>query len=330
MSGSPRGPSGARTGTGTGAGTGPGPSAGGGAGTDGRAAAGGRLPSVPARWRGPLLVAPLLVLDVVAFVIPMGYLFRVSLAARSSTSAFVEGSWSLAGYRYVLETPLVREVIGFTLGFAALVTVLSVALAVVYAYVAWRATGLARVLLLGGAVLSLFTTLVVKLFAVLVVYAPAGVVNDLVTGLGLVAEPLLLVDNLVGATLAQLYIVFPYAVLSVYAVLSSLDEQLVEAALDLGADRRAAFREVILPHVRPGIAVATVVSFTWTVGAYAGPLLVGSGSEQTAGILVSQLLLSQFDWPAAAAVATVVLAVVFGSLVLALWRLDDGGGLLDA
>jgi spermidine/putrescine transport system permease protein len=176
----------------------------------------------------------------------------------------------------------------------------------------------------------LFTTLVVKLFAVVLVYSPNGVVNDLLAWLGVVAEPLLLVDNLTGAVLAQLYIVVPYAVLAVYAVLSTLDDRLVEAALDLGADRRRAFREVVFPHIRPGIGVAVVVSFTWTVGSYAGPLLVGSGSEQTAGVLVSQLLLSQFDWPAAAAVAIVVVAIVFGTLLAALWRLEDGGGLLDA
>jgi spermidine/putrescine transport system permease protein len=177
-------------------------------------------------------------------------------------------------------------------------------------------------------VLSLFTTIVVKLFAVVLVFSPRGVVNDLLLGVGVVAEPLLLVDNLAGAVIAQLYIVVPYAILSVYAVLSTLDDRLVEAALDLGADRPRVFREVVLPHVRPGVAVATVIAFTWSVGAYPAPLLLGSGSEQTTAILVSQLLLTQFDWPAAAALAVVTVGVVLAVLLAALWRLDGGGELL--
>jgi spermidine/putrescine transport system permease protein len=276
------------------------------------------------------LLLPLFALDVGVFLVPTAYLLRVSLAARTPSGAFVEGSWAIDGYRYVAGTSLVHEILGFTLLFAVLVTALAVAIGVGYAYAAWRASGWTRALLLGGAVCSLFTTLVVKLFAVVLVYSPRGVVNDLLLAVGVATEPLLLVDNLAGAVIGQLYIVVPYAILSVYAVLSSLDQRLVEAARDLGADRPQVVREVVLPHVRPGVAVAAVIAFTWSVGAYPAPLLLGSGSEQTVGILVSQLLLARFDWPAAAALSVVTVVVVFGGVLTTLWRLDLAGGLLNA
>jgi spermidine/putrescine transport system permease protein len=288
-----------------------------------------RLPSVPTRWRTALLLVPLLALDVGVFLLPMGYLLRLSFTARTDGGAFVEGSWSLDGYRYLAETPLVHEIFGFTLLFGVLVTGLAVVLGVGYAYAAWRATGWTRRLLLGGAICSLFTTIVVKLFAVILVYAPRGVVVDFLLWLGVVSEPLLLIDNLTGAVLGQLYIVVPYAILAVYAVLSTLDERLVEAATDLGATRWRVFTEVVLPHARPGIAVATVIAFTWSVGSYPAPLLLGSGSEQTNSILVSQLLLSQFDWPAAAALAVVTVGIVLTTLLVGLRQLDDGGALFD-
>ena len=286
------------------------------------------LQSLAARWRMVALLLPLALLDIGVFLVPMAYLLRLSFTARTPRGAFVEGSWSLDGYRYVAETPLVHEIFGFTLLFGALVTALAVVVSVVYAYAAWRASGGWRTLLLGGAVLSLFTTIVVKLFAVVLVFSPQGVLNDALTGLGVVTEPLLLVDNLAGAVIAQLYIVVPYGVLAVYAVLSTLDDRQVEAALDLGADRPRVFREVVLPHARPGIAVASIISFTWSVGAYPAPLLLGSGSEQTTAILVSQLLLTDFDWPAAAAVAVVTVLVVLTALLIGLRRLASGGELL--
>ncbi|RLM53846.1 ABC transporter permease [Halobellus sp. Atlit-31R] len=293
-------------------------------------AVGRLLPQLGRGSRTAALLLPLLALDVGLFVIPMGYLLRLSFAARTDSGAFAEGSWSLDGYRYLAETPLVHEIVGFTLGFGVVVTVLAVGIATVYAYAAWRARGWARTVLLAGAVLSLFTTLVVKLFAVVLLFSPRGVVNDLLLWFGVVADPLLLVDNLAGAAIAQLYIVVPYAILAVYAVLSTLDDRLVEAALDLGATQRRVFTEVVLPHVRPGLAVATVISFTWSVGAYPAPLLLGSGSEQTTAILVSQLLLTQFDWPPAAALAVFTVAIVATVLAAALWRLDIGGALFDA
>ncbi|SDE87099.1 ABC transporter permease [Halorientalis regularis] len=292
----------------------------------------GRLsvPALPERWRTLLLLLPVLLLDIGAFLVPMGYLLRLSVTARTSQGAFVEGSWSIDGYRYVASSDLVHQIFAFTVSFGVGVTLLAVAIGVVYAYAAWQAGRAGRIALLSVAVLSLFTTLVIKLFAVVLVFAPQGVLNDLLTGVGLLSEPVLLVDNLVGAVLGQLYIVTPYAILAVYAVLSTLDRHQVEAARDLGAGRWDAFREVILPHIRPGIAVATVVSFTWSIGAYAAPLLLGSGSEQTTGILISELLLTQFDWPAAAALAVITVTLVFSILMVILWRFDESGGILNA
>ena len=92
----------------------------------------------------------------------------------------------------------------------------------------------------------------------------------------------------------------------------------------LGAGPARVFREIVLPHAKPGIAVAGIISFTWSVGAYPAPLLLGSGSEQTTAILVSQLLLTDFDWPAAAAVAVVTITVVLTTLLVGLSRLDGG------
>lgn len=278
--------------------------------------------------RTAALLAPLLLLDLVVFVVPLGYLLRLSVTARADGGAYAAGTWSLDGYAYLVESAVVREVVRFTVQFAAVVTLLSVAIAVVYAYAIWRADGLLRATLLAGIVVSLLTTLVVKLFAVVLVFSPAGTLNALLTAAGVVSEPLLLINNTTGAVIAQLYVVVPYAVLAVHSVLDGLDETLVEAARDLGASGPAAVREVVLPHVVPGVVVAAAVSFAWSVGAYAAPLLVGSGSERTAGIHISALLLQRYDWPPATALAVVTLAVVALSLavaavVLTRWRGSD-------
>jgi spermidine/putrescine transport system permease protein len=262
------------------------------------------------------LVVPLLLFDLLVFVVPFGYLLRISLTERVTAQAYAEGTWSLDGYDYLLSAPTLREVFLFTLGFAAVTTLVAVVVAVVYAYAMWQASGALRVVLTAGVLVSLFTAIVVKLFAAVLVFSPNGVVNSLLVGLGLLDESLLLVNNAVGAVLAQLYIVVPYAVLAVYSVLSTVEESLLEAARDLGAGRLRAFRAVVIPHVVPGLLVAGVISFTWSVGAYAAPLLVGSGSERTAGMAVSNLLLDQFDWPAASALAVVVTVTVFATLAL--------------
>ncbi|WP_435161716.1 ABC transporter permease [Halorubrum sp. SY-15] len=261
------------------------------------------------------LVFPLLLFDLLVFVVPFGYLLRMSLHARQTTRAYATGTWSLSGYRYLLEpSNTVAETFVFTLGFATVVTTLSVVVATLYAYAMWRTAGVVRVGLTAGALTSMFTAIVVKLFAAVLIYAPNGVVNTALLSTGVLAEPLTLVNNGVGAVIGQLYIVVPYSIFAVYAVLSTIDESLVEAARDLGANSPRAFREVAVPHAVPGVIVAGVISFTWSLGAYAAPLLLGSGSERTAGILLSDLLLRDFDWSAAAALGVVITMTVLTAI----------------
>lgn len=272
-----------------------------------------------------LLVVPLLLFDLAVFVVPFGYLLRIALSERATAQAYVEGSWSVESFSYLANASNVHELFAFTLGFAVVATVASLAVSLLYAYAMWRAEGPLRVVLTAGVLVSMFTAIVVKLFAAVLVYSPNGVVNDLLVGSGVLAEPLLLVNNGVGALLGQLYVIVPYSVLAVYSVLATIDESLLEAARDLGAGPIRTVRAVVVPHVVPGLLVGGVISFTWSVGAYAAPLLIGSGSERTAGIAVSDFLLQQFDWPVAAALGLVVTATVFLALVVTWLALSRSG-----
>lgn len=283
------------------------------------------LPSLPAVTRTRLLLAPLVLFDLLAFVVPMGYLLRVSLSERSTRQALVRGTWSVDGYRFLLESSLLRRVFVFTVLFAVVATLLAVGLGTAYAYAAWRASGAVRTVLLAGIVMSMFTTLVVKLFAALVVFSPNGVVNDALVASGLVGTPLRLINNEIGLMIGQLYVVLPYTVLSVYSVLTSLDEHLVEAANDLGATPARAAREVVLPHAVPGMAVGGVIAFAWSAGAFAAPALLGSKSELTVAVEVQNRLTS-FEYPVAAALSVVLTTVVLAVLAAGLYGLRRRGG----
>ena len=274
-----------------------------------------------------LLVAPIVLFDLAVFIVPFGYLLRISLTERTSRGAFVEGSWSIEGFEYVLSTPTLVDSIIFTLGFATGVTALSLGISLLYAYAIWRATGGLRVLLLVGVLVSMLTAIIVKLFAVILLFSPSGFINQVIVASGIVAEPLPLINNVTGAVIGQLYIVVPYSVLAIYSVLSSVDQSVIEAARDLGAGRLQAVAEVVVPHTIPGLIVAGVISFTWSVGSFAAPLLVGSSAERTTGIAISDLLQQNFDWTAAAAMGLLVAAMVFAALsvtYLALERTDGG------
>jgi spermidine/putrescine transport system permease protein len=275
------------------------------------------------------LLVPIAIFELVFFVVPFLILLRMSLNAQS-TASFYESAWTLGAYQEVLGSSLLHQVVLFSLKLGVISTVLAVSIGLFYAYAAYRADGIRKSLLLFAVVVPLLTTLVVKTYAWRPLLAPSGVLNDVLRSLGLISTPITFAPGMVGTVVGQVYIVLPYAILAIYSVLSTLDWAVVEAARDLGASRPRSFFEVVLPAAMPGIAVASVVSFAWSVGAYAAPAQLGSGQQTTFAMFVENLMLSQFNWPYGAALSVVVLAIMM-TISLAAFRLLGGvaGGASD-
>jgi len=276
-----------------------------------------------------MLVAPLAAFELLFFVVPFLILVRMSLNESAQAGPY-ESGLTLDAYRSVLDSGLYHDLVFFSFKLGVIATTIAVLLALFYSYAAYRATGFRKSLLLFSIILPLLTTLVVKTYAWRPLLAPNGVLNDVLMGIGLTSSPIQFAPGMFGTVVGQVYIVFPYAVLAIYSVLSTMDWDTVEAARDLGASRPRSFLEVVVPEALPGIAVATVVSFAWSVGAYAAPSQLGSGQQTTFAMEIENLMLTAFDWPAGAAFSLLMLG---GMLVvsLAIMRLFTGsiGGVQD-
>lgn len=276
--------------------------------------------------RAKLLLVPLAAFETVFFVIPLLYLVRLSLYEPATAGAYVDGTWSITSYVNVLTSPFIHDVLVFTFKLAVVSTLITVVIGFAYAYAIWRASGLKRTVLLFAMVLPLLTTLVAKLYAWVLLLTPNGTINEWLLGAGLVGQPLELMNNFPGTVIGQVYICLPYAVLAIYSVMSTLEWDTVEAAYDLGASRPRAVLEVVVPGAMPGVAVATVITWAWGVGAYAAPSLLGSSAERTFAIEVENRMLARFNWPEASAMALLILVLVLVSVLLLFNFLNRYGG----
>ena len=276
--------------------------------------------------RAKLLMVPLILFELVFFIVPLMYLFRISLYEQTSEGAYAAGTWSVQSYFDVLASDLLFGLLVFTVKFTAVVMLLTLALAILLAYAIWRADGMLKTALLFAVILPLLTTLVVKLYSWLLLLSPIGPFNTALLATGLIEQPLILVNNFTGTVVGQVYTALPYATLAIYSVLSTIEWSTVEAARDLGATRPRSFVEIVLPQALPGIAVGMVVTFAWSVGAYAAPALLGSATEKTFAIEVERLILRQFNWPVAAALSIVLLLIVLVSILVMFGLLNRWGG----
>jgi ABC-type spermidine/putrescine transport system permease subunit I len=262
---------------------------------------------------------------VVFFAGPFLLLVRLSFYAASAGRGFYEaGTWTTESYRGALSDPYFREVAGFTLLFAAGVTVLVLLLAVPLGVFIHGLAPRAKAVALAAVVLPKLASMLVIVYGLQSMLSASGLVNRLLLGLGLVSEPLTLSRNLFGAAVGEVYLLLPYAVLVLVVSLGRLDPELAPAARGLGASAWQVFRRITLPLMMPGLVLAGQLTLLWALGAFVGPLLLGSPAQATLAVEVQRQAIENSHWPRAAATAVVlltgVLAVPAVSRLVGRWQ----------
>lgn len=273
-----------------------------------------------------LLFVPIALLVFGGFVFPFLILIRISLAGQPSGAPYEEGSLTLGSFVHVVTSDLIQYIIGFSILYAVTTTLLALVVATFYAYAAWRTSGVTKYVLLFSSILPLLTTLAVKTYAWAPLLAPNGNVNDLLLLFSVIGEPVQFAPGLVGAVVGQVYNMVPFGILAIYSVLISIEESKIEAARDLGASRIRSFYEVVLPEIIPGIAVASIIFVTWSVGAYAAPQLLGGGAERSYAVQIESYMLAELQWAFAGALSVLMLLTGAIGVLIALWVLNQSEG----
>ncbi len=160
-----------------------------------------------------------------------------------------------------------------------------------------------------------WTNFLVRIYAWQIILANNGLINSALGALGL---PSLTLLNTEGATLLGLvYGELPFMVLPLYAAIDRFDFTLMEAAADLGANRRQAFLRVMLPMTMPGVAAGSVLVFIPTLGQFVVSELLGGAKVDYLGNLIQRLFLRSNppDWPLGSAMAMVMMLVLLALIM---------------
>jgi putative spermidine/putrescine transport system permease protein len=253
------------------------------------------LLALPMTWMALVYLAPLALLFVTAFW------------TTDSFTGLVVQEFTLENFQEIFTEPAYLRVVLRTIGIAALVTVLCVAIGLPMAFFMARvATARWQPLLVALVLTPLWASYLVKVYAWRTILAPEGpaqTVFGTTPGYGLPAVILVLT-----------YLWLPYMVLPVYSGLSSLSGSYLEAAADLGARPWRTFRTVVLPMMWPSIVAGSIFTFSLSLGDYITVQLVG-GSSLMLGNAIYQN--SSVSLPFAAALATIPVVVMVGYLLAA-------------
>ncbi len=274
-------------------------------------------------------IAPMAIFLLLAFVLPVAVLFAYSFGS-SSTFGGLEFGTSLENYEEVISTYLFGEVFIRTILLGIVIAVVSVLIAMPFAY----AITLGPLRKYGDLMLflvlcSLFSAYIVRVYAWRTLLGRDGVINAGLSSLGVIDAPVeFLLYSKFALVVALVNVLVPFAVLPLYASFSGIDRQSIEAAQSLGASPIRAFRNVTLPLASRGIIAGFILCFVIAAGDYVTPQLVGGTDGQLVGNLVLARFGAAFDWPMGAALAFVLAAVV-GVVIVAFVYLLRAFGIKD-
>jgi len=278
----------------------------------------GRRPST----RLASLIAPGTLWLAVFFLVPIALVFGYSVMRRDPFGGVLPG-FTFEHYRRFFD-PLYLDVLGRTIGWSLLVTVVSLALGYPVAYLIARERRRRR-LLLFLVVLPFWTSFLVRMFAMIFLLRDTGFVNSALVAAGVIDEPIQLLYTPFAVLAGLVYGFLPLMILPIYASLEKLDDSLLEAAEVLGARPAARFLRVTLPLSMPGVVAGSLLTFIPSLGSFVTADLLGGAKQAMIGNLIQNQFTVARNWPFGSAASFVLMAVVLTLVLVYLGRRDAAG-----
>ncbi len=269
--------------------------------------------ALPYLWLGVLVLAPLaIVLEISLAESKLGIPPYRPLLEASEGGLRLTGT--LESYALLFSDSLYVRAYLSSIGYAAGATAICLLIGYPMAYAIARAPKAWRVTLLMMVILPFWTSFLLRIYAWIGLLKGNGLVNNLLLWLGLVSEPLPLLNNAFAVSVGLVYAYLPFMVLPLYATLEKLDPALLEAAADLGCRPGRAFLSVTLPLSMAGVAAGSLLVFIPMVGEFVIPDLLGGPDTLMIGKVLWDEFFANRDWPVAAALAVAMLVLLVGPM----------------
>lgn len=207
------------------------------------------------------------------------------------------------------QTSAYRQIFGRTFLISACVTIFALLLGYPVAY--WiaslppRRANLVMILVL----LPFWTSILVRISAWIVLLQGAGLVNQGLMALGVIANPLSLLFNRTGVLISMTHILLPFAILPLYSVMRAVPPSYVKAAISLGSHPFGAFWKVYFPQTLAGVGAGGLLVFISALGYYITPALLGGAGDQMVSYYIAYFTNVSLDWGMASALGAVLLGI---------------------
>lgn len=276
-------------------------------------------------WGRTAVISVPMIFLLLVFLLPFLVVFKISLSEMDVVFFKDVLVWKddviaitvrFGNYISLTQDSLYLETYLSSIKFAAMTTGVCLLIAYPFAYFMARSPADLRPALLMLVMLPFWTSFLLRVYAWKMLLADSGVFNNMAMALGLIVEPIKMMNTPFSLVLGMVYTYVPFMILPLYANLVKMDLRLLEAALDLGATPWQAFWRVTVPLSKSGIIAGSMLVFIPCVGEFVIPELLGGPQTLMIGRVLWDEFFSNNDWPMAATVAVVMVLLIIVPLAL--------------
>ena len=276
-------------------------------------------------WGRTAVIGVPMVFLLAVFLLPFLVVFKISLSEMDTVFFKDVLTWAeqtltlqfhFGNYSSLAQDSLYLQTYLSSIKFAAITTGICLAVAYPFAYFMARSPADKRPALLMLVMLPFWTSFLLRVYAWKMLLADSGVFNNVAMSLGLIIEPIKMMNTPFSLVLGMVYTYVPFMILPLYANLVKMDLRLLEAALDLGATPWQAFWRITVPLSKSGIIAGSILVFIPCVGEFVIPELLGGPETLMIGRVLWDEFFSNNDWPMAATVAVVMVLLIIVPLAL--------------
>ena len=169
------------------------------------------------------------------------------------------------------------------------------------------------------------TNSLIRTYGWIVLLRKNGIINSGLINIGLIDKPFSLMYNNLGIVIGMTYTLLPFMMLPVCSAVFKIDNNLIEAARDLGAKPLAIFRKIIIPETISGVFNGSLMVFIPAIGYFFISDILGGGKAMIIGNLIKNQFLTARNWPFGSAISIFLIVITF----FLVWIYKKLGGKLD-
>jgi putative spermidine/putrescine transport system permease protein len=272
-----------------------------------------RLLSGRGIWPAVPAIIVLLFVAIIPFVILLSLGFSDVVVSRG---AIVSQEFSLRHLSTALTDPLYWTTFQRSIMLAVTTTLLCMAFGFPVAYLYLIGGKWTRRIILVLTIAPILTSGIVRTYAWIVILGGRGVVNSTLIQLGMIDQPIRIINTHWAVLIGMVQIHLPIMILPLIAAMSRHDPRLDEASANLGATRLGTLRHIILPLAAPGLGTGASLVFTLSYTTFIVPQLLGGGNYLNAATMVYEQVVYALEWNKGAVTAVILMATCLLGLVI--------------